>query len=343
MTRLEYAQFLLASQVNYTLTYFADHSEDYTHDQINRYLSKEQLNPSLLWDNVKSEILQDPDAYLVFDDTVLDKNTSFKIEAVRRQWSGNAHAVIKGIGVVTCIYINAKQNKFWLIDFRVFNPDADGKAKNEHVHDMLENVIEHKKLRFSTVLMDTWYASKTLMLQIHKAEKIFYCPIKSNRRVCDCLESKHHDPLRELTWSQADKREGKLVHLKDFPKDFYLNLFLVSFSTERTDYIVTNKGSELFGDKVSQPTALDAQEACAQRWKIEQAHRELKQTTGIEKCQCRKERIQRNHITCAMLVWASLTALAHQAETTIYHLKRSLLDDYMKEQLRNPKIKMALA
>ena len=44
-----------------------------------------------------------------------------------------------------------------------------------------------------------------------------------------------------------------------------------------------------------------------------------------------------------MLVWASLTALAHQAETTIYHLKRSLLDDYMKEQLRHPTLRMRIA
>ena len=38
---------------------------------------------------------------------------------------------------------------------------------------------------------------------------------------------------------------------------------------------------------------------CGMRWKIEQFHRELKQTTGIEKNQCRKARIQCNHIACA--------------------------------------------
>jgi hypothetical protein len=31
-------------------------------------------------------------------------------------------------------------------------------------------------------------------------------------------------------------------------------------------------------------------------------HRELKQLTGVEACQCRKARIQRNHIACALLV-----------------------------------------
>ena len=72
-------------------------------------------------------------------------------------------------------------------------------------------------------------------------------------------------------------------------------------------------------------------------------HREVKQTTGIEKCQCRKERAQRNHIGCALLVWVRLKALAAQAGTTVYALKQGLLSDYMVAQLRNPSIRMALA
>jgi hypothetical protein len=54
MTRLDYGQFLLSSQVNDTLTYFADHSETYTHDFLNRYLREDRITPSLVWDNVKS-------------------------------------------------------------------------------------------------------------------------------------------------------------------------------------------------------------------------------------------------------------------------------------------------
>jgi hypothetical protein len=51
MTRLDYGQFLLSSQVNYTLTYFADHSEKYTHNFLNRYLREDRITPSLVWDN----------------------------------------------------------------------------------------------------------------------------------------------------------------------------------------------------------------------------------------------------------------------------------------------------
>lgn len=98
VTRLDYCQYLLVSQINYTLTNFADHSDQFSHDAINRYLDQERLTPRLVWDNVESQVIQTPDGYIVFDDTVLDKNHSFAIELVRRQYSGNAKQVIKGIG-----------------------------------------------------------------------------------------------------------------------------------------------------------------------------------------------------------------------------------------------------
>jgi len=72
-TFLDYCQYLLSSQINYTLTNLADHLEHLSHDQINRYLRREKLTPRLLWDNVKNLIQINENAYLIFDDTVLDK------------------------------------------------------------------------------------------------------------------------------------------------------------------------------------------------------------------------------------------------------------------------------
>ena len=70
VTRLDYCQYLLVSQINYTLTNFADHSEQFSHDAINRYLRGERLTPRLVWDNVESQIVQTANGYIVFDDTV---------------------------------------------------------------------------------------------------------------------------------------------------------------------------------------------------------------------------------------------------------------------------------
>jgi len=80
ISRTDYCQFLLSSQINYTQTYFADHHPRFSHDVINRYLKQDKMSPRVLWDNVKDEIVISPNGYILFDDTVADKNYSHCIE-----------------------------------------------------------------------------------------------------------------------------------------------------------------------------------------------------------------------------------------------------------------------
>lgn len=81
-TKLNYCQYLLSSQINYTLTNLAEHLAQSSHDKINRYLKNEKLTPRILWDNVKDLIELNEKAYLVFDDTVIDKRYAIKIEPI---------------------------------------------------------------------------------------------------------------------------------------------------------------------------------------------------------------------------------------------------------------------
>jgi hypothetical protein len=81
------------SQINYTLTNFANPSEQFSHDAINRYLAGECIPPRLVWENVRGQVVRTAQGYLIFDDTVLDKRYSYEIELVRPQYSGNAHGV----------------------------------------------------------------------------------------------------------------------------------------------------------------------------------------------------------------------------------------------------------
>ena len=219
MSHQEYSQYLLVSQLNYTLTNYANHSEVFSHDQINRYLKGVKLPPRMIWDAVASDIIATPDGYIVFDDTVLDKRHLFAIELVRRQYSGNAKGVIKGIGVVTCIYVNPTTNQYWLIDYRVYAPEDDGKTKLEHVEDMLTNVHYHKQLSYRAVLMDSWYATQKLMRFIEGLNKIYYCPLKSNRLVDDSEGQKKYQRLDTLEWSTQEQEHGKSLKIKGFPKD----------------------------------------------------------------------------------------------------------------------------
>ncbi len=124
-------------QLNDTLTNFADHSQQFSHDQLNRFLRNDKLKPRLVWEQVKDSIIFSENGCLLCDDTVADKNHSFAIELVRRQYSGNTKSIIKGIGIVTCLYVNAETDQFWLIDYRLFVPEADGKSKLHHLREML--------------------------------------------------------------------------------------------------------------------------------------------------------------------------------------------------------------
>jgi DDE superfamily endonuclease len=240
VTRLDYCQYLLVSQLNYTLTNFADHCTQFSHDAINRYVREEKITPRLVWDNVVAHLILTPHGYLIFDDTVLDKNHSFAIELVRHQYSGNAKQVIKGIGVVTCVYVNPELDLFWLIDYRIYDPDGDGKSKLDHVREMLTNVVYHKQLPFQAVLMDTWYATKDLMWFIASLQKYYYCPLKDNRQVDDSSGQQPYRRVDALSWTAADLAHGKRIKIKGFPKEHKVHLFRVAVSTHRTDYVVTN-------------------------------------------------------------------------------------------------------
>jgi len=335
VTRIDYCQYLLASQINYTLTNFADHAEKFSHDAANRYLAGDEIRPRLVWENVKGLVHQTPYGFLVFDDTVIDKNFSKTIELVRNQYSGNAHQVIKGIGVVTCVYVNPQIDQFWIIDYRIYDPDGDGKSKLDHMQDMLLNCVYHKELLFWAVLMDSWYASKDMMLQIERLGKIYYCPLKDNRQVDDSGGNQPYQRVDSLSWTKSEEQHGKLIKIKGFPSAHKVKLFRVVLSTQRTDYIVTNE--------MEQDNVKVVQDVCAFRWKVEQFHRETKQLTGLEGNQCRKARIVRNHIGCAILVWVQLNRVAVETHKTVYQVKHGLLSDYLRQQLKSPSIQMCLA
>ena len=139
--------------------------------------------------------------------TVLDKSFGSRIELTRKQWSGNEGSVIRGIGVVSLVYVNPTTERFWLIDYRIFDPDADGKTKLDHVREML-GLVAHRGVAFETVLMDSWYATKDLMVLIEGMGKRYYCPLKSNRQVDDSGGEKPYWRVGELEWSEEELKKA---------------------------------------------------------------------------------------------------------------------------------------
>ena len=79
---------------------------------------------------------------------------------------------------------------------------------------------------------------------------------------------------------------------------------------------------------------------CATCTKIQRFHRESKQLTGLEKCQCRLPRIVRNHIASAFLVWVHLMRQAYEKGQTLYQVKHGMLSEYLCQQLKSPLLKI---
>ena len=158
-SRKDYCQFIIATTTNYTQTYMADHKPAFSHDAINRCLMEDDVSPSSVWQSVGQLVRRGGNACLIFDDTALDKRHSSKIELAHSQYGGNEHGITKGAGVVNCLYVNPGTGEHWIIDWRIYNPDGDGKSKLGHVRDMFDEATADKSLPLRTVLMDSWYAT----------------------------------------------------------------------------------------------------------------------------------------------------------------------------------------
>jgi hypothetical protein len=189
---------------------------------------------------------------------------------------------------------------------------------------MFDDACQVKNLPFRAVLMDSWYATKDLMMHIDKAGKVFYCPLKSNRKVDDSQGENPYKAVSDQDWFGNEMLRGKRVKIHGFPMDYKVKLFRVA-ATNRTEYVATND--------LSQDSAVAVKDMCGIRWKIEQYHREGKQMLGMEKCQCRKARAQKNHIGCAILAWHCLTKLARKLKTNIYALKKTFYQSMLRRSL----------
>ncbi len=80
----------------------------------------DKLKPRLVREQIKDSIVTYGNGYSLFDNTIAYKNYSFNIELVHRRYSGNAKAIIKGIGIVICVYVSPETDQFWLINHRLF-------------------------------------------------------------------------------------------------------------------------------------------------------------------------------------------------------------------------------
>jgi len=326
ITKRQYIEYLISTPVNYTCTNLAEHLEGVSHDAVTDYLQRDKLTARGLWELVAPLLKDSPGSYLIVDDSVQNKPYSRKIELVKKQYSGAAHGLVRGIGVINLVHSDGVD--FYPIDCRIYAPEADGKTKNDHFRDMVLNATSDKQIKARTLLFDSWYASVDNLKLIVRLKRFFVTTLKDNRLVSLSPEGGYIH-LQALDWTPHRLEHGVSVKLKEMP--FRVQLFKVVAPNGDIEWVITNHPEGTF-------TTSDIQDENAVRWQIEQLHRELKQLTGTEQCECRKARSQRNHIACCYHAWLALKVKAQHLGKSLYAVQRDLFSDYLRAELCDPRI-----
>ena len=114
---------------------------------------------------------------------------------------------------------------------------------------------------------------------IARLGRYFVTTLKSNRLVSLSPESGYVH-LDQLEWEADALPHGQNVKLKELP--FKVRLFKVVAPNGDIEWIITNRPGSISTEFVQNENAL--------RWQTPQMHRELKQLTGTEKCECPSQR-----------------------------------------------------
>lgn len=91
------------------------------------------------------------------------------------------------------------------------------------------------------------------------------------------------------------------------------------------DYITTN---------MANLTCEQIEKIVEARWSIEVYHLELKQTCGIERCQARTGRAQRNHICLAVFAWLEINKKRINEKITLYQQTWEVIKTVIQHNIR---------
>lgn len=286
--------FLIATQKRYSgleLARVSPEENDLHHDAVNRWLRERRFSPTQLLHEVEP-FIDRKKGYLIGDDSTLDKRYSRKNELAKLQYSGNVHGLVNGINLVNLLWTDG--SRYVPVDYRLYRKgtaDHEGSDKHTLFREMLER-MKNKGFSPFYVLMDTWYASVETLKFIRSFEWKFVTNLASNRQIS--VVKGTYGSVQDL---DLDPNRPRRVWLKEF--GFVLVCKTVA-SNGDVAYLATNDLSLTDGDVLKRHAD--------ERWKIEEFHRGLKQTTGIEQCYSTKASSQKTHIFAAMKAFIKLEA-----------------------------------
>jgi hypothetical protein len=165
---------------------------------------------------------------------------------------------------------------------------------------------DERKFKPGCVIFDSWYSSID-NLKLIRSLKWHWCTrLKSNR-----LVDPDHSYNRNV--SEIDiPPEGRVVHLRQYG---FIKVFRI---------VLSDKEPEHWATDILEASESDRKLFKDLGWNIEEYHRGIKQCCGIERCQGRKEGVQRGHIFLSLLAFLRLESHRLNTGSSWYESKRSI-------------------
>jgi len=316
-TELNYIDFLVATPRTCSCTEAARVQPDSpvapAHDSLTRLLHRLEPDAETLWTQAEP-LVEKKGGVLVIDDSTLAKLYARKIELVTRHWSGKHREVIRGINLITLLWTDGDRKI--PVDYRIFSK-ADGKTKNDHFWEMML-MARGRGFHPEYVLFKGWYASLENLKQSRGHGWHWITRLKGNGKVTP--EDRVSRALDEVAFGG----QGKVVHLRGY------GLIRV-FRTNDPNGVAEYWASIDLG--------LDAgmrRHYAELSFAIENDHRDLKQNRGVEKCQVRSERAQRNHIGFSLRAFSRLQWHFFTTGISGFEAKLKLVRKAVQGYLENP-------
>jgi hypothetical protein len=274
----------------------------------------QRLEPSSeeLWQESQQQ-LDRKTGILVLNDSTLDKPYAQKIELVSRHWSGKHKQVVSGINLITLLW--ADGDRHIPCDYRIFDKAKDNLTKNDHFQQMLRTA---KERGFSPrcVIFDGWYGGTSNLKLIRSLGWIWLTRLKENRLVNP--DRTGNRAVKEVEIAES----GSVVHLKEYGM---IKVFKIVAPDGDIEYWATND---------LQMSELNRIKYGNEAWTIENFHRGIKQFSGIERCQARSRRVQRNHIGMALRAFLRLEVHCYEKGISWFEAKTSGLTQAPKTRSR---------
>ena len=300
-----------------------------SHDKITRFMSDREYTSKDLWKEVKSTVreIEQEDGCLIFDDTIEEKAWTDENEVMCWHYDHCQGRTVKGVNILNALYYSGEvsipvafevvRKPIQFCDIKTRKAKrASLVTKNELLRQMIGRCIENC-IKFTYVLMDSWFAAKENFEYIVNKNKHFVAALKNNRLVA---------------LSPEDKKQGRFVKVSelDLSDQQAVRGWLKGFDHEVliVRRVFTNKdGSIALLNLVCSDLTCDGEKVATlyqKRWKVEEFHKSLKSNASLAKSPTRTVTTQNNHVFMSIYAVFKLECLKIKHKTNHFALRTKL-------------------